>query len=600
MGWEDGTINIVIFSLIGLVLMLSLLLLIKRHSTATEQDDESEKRVLFQKACLLDRDAILIVDRSRRVIFANAAARQFDPDLMLQQPISQFDHNLRFRLPDTPSPLTLKELLDKHRTEKSTDRSLFREVALEERGSTVSVEIQSYPSQKSRQIYDILVIRDQNCEAKLATLQYLNPISGLPNQYKAFGDITKITTQQGAKANFEVLMLELDQASELRAIYGYMELDNILNTISSVFRELQNDKRIHVYHLSYVNFMVLLEQPKNPDEILGIYQRFQNMVQQKYDINQQKQRLSFSAGIVRYSSNHGTLHDLLNYAYSALAKAQEQGTGQIVVAEESLQGREVEEEMQINNEIRDALENGEFSLYFQPIYDSKTRRLYGAETLIRWIHPERGFISPDLFIPIAERSGLIVEIGHYVIKEALKHLSSWNSFSMPPITLSVNLSLKDLETPDFISRLTELLYRYDIGESQLKIEITEHASMANPELTQKRLSEIRQLGIEISLDDFGTGYSSFAYLAKFPIRTLKIDKGFVQDLQLNPQHHHIVHAIIKLAHSLRMDIVAEGVETAEDAKLLQEMGADYLQGYYFSKPVPKLEFQYLLSHSADS
>ena len=599
-------IALAVVSVIGGAVLFSY----QRRSKVTKEAGQLEKNELLYQVCKMSSDAVFLVGRGRQVFYTNQAARD-----LLSSASKGFgnDAEIFFLAEDKSTPLTLAQLVQKHRQESSTDRSIFRNVTVaENHDSDLLVEIQSVASTIKHQSYDIVIVRDRSCEKRLETIQYLNPISGLPNQYKAFGDITKLTAKNDENSGFAILVMELDNASSLRSSYGYVEMENILNTVSSVLREFQAQKNVLVYHLSYVTFMILVKRsgknsqylsmdnrPEKPEEIVELFARFQNSVQQKYDINKQKQRLSFSGGAAFYP-HQKTLHDLLNHAYSALAHAQERGSGQLVLAEKQHQNRELEEEIRLNNEIREALKNGEFSLYFQPINTAGSHRLVGAETLIRWHHPQRGFIPPDLFIPVAERSGLIVEIGRYVTAEALKHLSSWNSFGFPPITLSINLSLRELETPDFISNLTELLYKYDIGASKLKLEITEHASMVNPEMTHLRLQEIRQLGIEISLDDFGTGYSSFAYLAEFPIRTLKVDKSFVQDLRENTQHRHIVNAIISLAHSLGMNIIAEGVETAEDAKLLYEMGADYLQGYYFSKPIPKLEFQYLLSHSADS
>jgi EAL domain-containing protein (putative c-di-GMP-specific phosphodiesterase class I) len=289
------------------------------------------------------------------------------------------------------------------------------------------------------------------------------------------------------------------------------------------------------------------------------------------------------------------LYGLVNSAFSALAKAQDAGHGHTVMAEK-YQEHKVDQELSMINDMEKAIEDKEFKLYFQPLYNSKDFSLGGAEVLLRWIHPKRGFVPPDAFIPIAEKSGLILDIGRYVLEETLRLLGTWKFFGFPPIILNINMSLKELEDENFIVNLQNSLNKYDIGKSGIKMEITEHASMLNPKITHQRLNDIRQLGVEIALDDFGTGYSSFAYLAELPISTLKIDKGFVRGFLDNPSNRHIVETISKLGHALGMTIVAEGVEELREAKALAEMDVDYLQGYYFSKPIPQLEFQYLLSH----
>jgi EAL domain-containing protein (putative c-di-GMP-specific phosphodiesterase class I)/GGDEF domain-containing protein len=423
-------------------------------------------------------------------------------------------------------------------------------------------------------------------------------MTGLANRHKAFGDITALTARASSRDRFAVIMIELDDASNLRALLGYAEMDKIISSISHVLREMSNHSNIMVYHIHYVTFMIIYKEPSSPEVIYKFLTKFRKSVQEAYSLKEKKRTLNLSAGISLFPNN-GTLYGLVNSAYSALAKAQEAGHGHTVMAERNYE-QKVDQELALINEIEKAIEQKDLKLYFQPLYHSKDFTLAGAEVLLRWIHPERGFIPPDTFIPIAERSGLILDIGKYVLEETLRHLATWKKFGFPDVILNINMSLRELEDENFIINLQNSLNKYDIGKSGIKMEITEHASMLNPTLTHQRLNDIRNLGIEIALDDFGTGYSSFAYLAEFPIGTLKIDKGFVRGFLDNPSHKHIVETIAKLGHSLGMKIVAEGVEELREARALAEMKVDYLQGYYFSKPIPQLEFQYLLAHPRNS
>jgi diguanylate cyclase (GGDEF)-like protein len=559
--------------------------------------EKEEKIRTLKEACRLSRDAILVIEKEE-ILFANPAAEKLG-DIESGSSLKRAEEALKFYHPDEKRWLGMGDLIQRHQLRKGAETTLFKTLELgEEKRSQVAVEIRTPSSPKDsgkKRTYHIVTIHDANCEKQLLDLRHLNTLSGLPNQFKAYSDITSITSQGSERNRFAVIMIELDNASRLRSMLGYAEMDTIITHIANVLREMTENPRIQIYHLNYVNFMILLRQPHSIDEIYSVVEQFQLQVQESYNVLQNKQKLTFSAGIGLYP-NQRSLYSLINSAFGALAEAQEEGRGHIVLASPEMDQR-IDHEILLNTEIEKGITDRDFKLYFQPIYDTKDHRLAGAEVLLRWHHPDKGLLMPNLFIPIAEKSGLILQIGKYVIEESLKQLSRWHSFGFPPLQLSLNLSLRELENQEFMSTLTQMLYQYQTGESRLKFEITEHTTMLNPTIALQKLNEIRQLGIGISLDDFGTGYSSFAHLAEFPIETLKIDRSFVSGMTRDSGKQHIVTTITKLGHSLGMSIVAEGVETKEEAILLESYGVDYLQGYYFSRPLPQLEFQYLLSHS---
>jgi len=570
-----------------------------RRSASVSSEISEEEFCTLKAACRLSRDALFIIEDDR-VIFSNHAAEKLI-DITLPATLKRLEECLIFYDTDEKHWINLETLLERHRLQKHNTPTLVRNLEFgKEKRIHVSVllETPTCPEKGGRRSrYHIIAIQDTHCEKQLFDLRHLNTLSGLPNQYKAYSDITAITTQSNRRTRFAVIMIELDDASRLRSMLGYAEMDTIITHVANVLREMTQNSRIKVYHLNYVNFMILLQQPHSREEIYTLFEQFQLRVQESYSLLQNRQKISFSAGISLYP-NESSLYDLINGAFGALVQAQERGKGHVILADGAVGGQQtVEHEILLNTEIEKGLKARDFKLYFQAIYDAKDERLAGAEVLLRWHHPDKGLLMPDLFIPIAERSGLVLEIGKYVIEESLKQLSRWNSFGFPPLQLSVNLSLRELENQEFIKHLTEMLERYETGISRLKFEITEHATMLNPQQAIRTLREIRQMGIGISLDDFGTGYSSFAYLAEFPIETLKIDRSFVTDMTEDSSKRHIVSTITKLGHSLGMTIVAEGVENKEEAVLLGSYGVDYLQGYYYSRPLPQLEFQYLLSHS---
>ncbi len=587
--------QIILLGVGGLVILLLFLYKKEKKEIASQKVDPSILAVKFREACELSEDATMIIDRSGKLVFANLAAKKL-LSLSEEESLQTLDSHLSLFLPHENKTFTISELLEYHRLNNRNNFSLFNEVRLgnqDEKNLSLSLKTIRFSSTAQR--YTVFSFHDRSCEKKLMKMHHLNPLTGLPNQMRAFSDITRMTSSLAKNRRFSIMVIELDKPSYFRSILGYSEMGRIIDTLAHTLREIaEENPRLSIYHLNYVTFLLLINETNDFNEIYALFQNFQQRFLTRYAQEGKEDNLSFSGGVSFYPREK-TLHELLDGAYSALAEAQEAGQGQLVIANESHEATK-DKEHRLNEEIRRAIQNEEIKLYFQPILRAGSYTLFGAEVLIRWHHPERGIISPDLFIPIAERSGLILEIGRYVLKEALRHMSGWKSFDFPPLTLNVNLSLRELEDPDFVTNIANLLSRYDIGNSKLKLEITEHSSMRNPTLTHQRLQELKELGIDIALDDFGTGYSSFAYLAEFPIDTLKIDRGFVSDINQNPDNRHIVTSMISLGHALGMGIVAEGIETIEDAKTLSSLGADFLQGYLFSKPVSQLEFQYFITN----
>jgi EAL domain-containing protein (putative c-di-GMP-specific phosphodiesterase class I) len=237
--------------------------------------------------------------------------------------------------------------------------------------------------------------------------------------------------------------------------------------------------------------------------------------------------------------------------------------------------------------LHNALQSNQFRLHYQPIVSLATRTLAGFEALIRWYHPDQGVVPPMSFIPVAEETGLIVPIGAWVLQEACRQMAEWNAaYRMdPPLYMSVNLSAKQFVEEDVLSHIESAIQQSGIDPQQLKLEITESAVLENQDGAAAVLQRIKQGGVRVSLDDFGTGYSSFSYLHQLPYDTLKIDRSFVSRIGEAGENSEIIHAIIVLAHNLRMDVVAEGVETAGQAAQLRNMWCEYAQGYFFAKPM---------------
>jgi EAL domain-containing protein (putative c-di-GMP-specific phosphodiesterase class I) len=253
-----------------------------------------------------------------------------------------------------------------------------------------------------------------------------------------------------------------------------------------------------------------------------------------------------------------------------------------------------DDKLAMENDLRHALELEQFELHFQPKVDIGTGRIRSAEALIRWRHPTRGLVVPNLFIPVAEETGLIVPIGDWVLQQACRQMRIWLDQGMTPVRVAVNLSAKQFRHADLTAVVKAALDDARLEPGYIELELTESAVMHNPEQSAATLQKLSAMGVHISIDDFGTGYSSLSYLRRFPLDKLKIDRSFIRDLMSNPDDGSIVRAIISLAHSLRLRVVAEGVETIEQLNLLRDLGCDQYQGFYCSPAVPADSFVQLI------
>jgi EAL domain-containing protein (putative c-di-GMP-specific phosphodiesterase class I) len=253
--------------------------------------------------------------------------------------------------------------------------------------------------------------------------------------------------------------------------------------------------------------------------------------------------------------------------------------------------------LEIENDLRRAIERDEFLVYYQPILALKTEKITGFEALMRWNHPDKGLISPVQFIPIAEETGLIVPMGEWVFQEACSQMFAWQSQfpNLEPLTITINLSGKQFREPNLLQKITEIIDRTGLEPKWVKLEITESMLMHNVDAVTLILCQLREMQIQLSIDDFGTGYSSLSYLQRFPVNTLKIDRCFIKQIEDNGGKSEIVEAIINLAHTLNMDVTAEGIETPRQLEQLKLLGCEQGQGFLFSKPVDKRSAAELLS-----
>jgi len=389
-----------------------------------------------------------------------------------------------------------------------------------------------------------------------------------------------------------LVLLNLDNFSMIKAVVGYEQANRILIKFTNYLKNLSTNLHVSVYHTFDNNFLLSITNLKSSLGVISLVEEMQQQVALLYKMGEVRLHLTMSVGISIYPES-GTARKLLDYAYKALYEAQKSGNGRVhvYIPEKSTHGYD---ELTLHNEMHSALEKDEFEVYYQPVMDAKTEDIVSAEALIRWVHPQYGIIPPNIFIPIMEKTGFIVELGHFVLKEVLKQQKRWEVFQFRKISVFMNVAPVELETGNFIKNVEEQLAHYKVKPELIGFEITETSVLLDESNTQKVFSTLNKLGVGITLDDFGVGYSSFSYLKQFPTDLLKIDRTLADSLVTNEANQRIMKTMIELGHTLGMKVIVEGVENKKMYDILVSYGCDYVQGYYFSKPVPVYEFQKLL------
>jgi diguanylate cyclase (GGDEF)-like protein len=366
---------------------------------------------------------------------------------------------------------------------------------------------------------------------------------------------------------------------------GHLAGDGLLVEVA---QRLQGCLRLTdlVARLSGDEFAVMLTQLRSVEDAALISSRLQQSLVEPFQVAGREVYTSASIGIVLRSGENVTAEDLLRDADIALHRAKVNGKSRFELFDPQMH-EQAKKLMQLETDLRLALQRNEFVVYYQPIITLKTGRLSGFESLIRWNHPERGIVGPVDFISISEENGLINPIGHWVLKESCRQLVEWQKeFSQcAALTISVNLSGIQLATPGLIENIKVILNETEINPTCLKLEITESVIMDNANVAADILGQLKALGVRLAIDDFGTGYSSFGHLHKFPIDTLKIDRSFVNQMELSTESAEIIKTILVMAHNLHKEVVAEGVENTAQIEQLRSLGCDLGQGFFINHPM---------------
>jgi len=416
-------------------------------------------------------------------------------------------------------------------------------------------------------------------------LAYFDALTDLPNRSLLKDRLNQTIAEANRNTHpFGLMMLDIDRFKEVNDTLGHAIGDALL---CEVARRLEGSLRSYdtVARLGGDEFAILLSAVSEPEDVAGVACKVMQAFTAPFLVSGKELFVTVSMGIVVYPADSGQADDLLRYADSAMYHAKKQGRNNFQYYSAALTIK-ASVRMNLETSLHKALQQEEFELYYQPLVDLKTRKVIGVEALLRWHRGNRELIMPDKFIGIAEESGLIIGIGEWVIATACQTAVAWNENRADPFTFAINLSTRQFIHNDLVGSIERILNETGCQPEWLKLEITESLLLEDKANIQTMLQQLHDKGLCISIDDFGTGYSALGYLNRFPVSQLKIDRSFVQDITINPDRGLLVQAIISMAQSLRKGLVAEGVETIEQADYLTEMGCPQAQGYLFGKPMP--------------
>ena len=412
-------------------------------------------------------------------------------------------------------------------------------------------------------------------------------LTSIPNRTLLLDRIRQslVRRKRYPKTSFAIIFIDLDRFRLVNESLGHIHGDELLQLISARLKETIPISDT-VARLGGDEFSILLQDINSVRDVEVIAKDIQNLFSKPFVLGDREVFASASMGIAHSDNDYKTPEEILRDAELAMYRAKREGKSQSIVFQPQFRQSSLSP-IDLDTDLRRALDRDEMELHYQPIISMRDRTISGFEALLRWSHRSRGVISPNEFIPLAEETGLIYDLGQWVLGKACKQIATWNKSKKKEdqLEISINLSSRQFSDPNLVEGIVENIEKSGFDAEFLKIEITESALMQNAQRSVSMLNQLKDLNIKVCVDDFGTGYSSLSYLHTFPIDTLKIDRSFVHDMSRNFRNMEIIRTIIMLAHNLKLDVIAEGVETGEQDAQLSALGCQFAQGFYFSRPI---------------
>ncbi len=470
-------------------------------------------------------------------------------------------------------------------------------------GTTLPVEVQCQAFFLDERWVILLTVRDntthRNTGTELQPSAYYDQLTGLPNRQMFYQSLDHALLQAKKQGmTISLLFINVDKFRQVNDSLGYAPADQLLKQIGS---RLINNLRIRdvVGHLGGDEFGLILFNSADSQGAAIVASKVLQELNRPFDISSSEVRITTSIGISTYPSDTDDATTIIKYADSAMHEAKREG-GNIFRYYTAEMNTRMLEKRELHHALNSAIANDEFVLHYQPKIHIETGRWTGVEALIRWNRPDHGLVAPGLFIAALEETGLISAVGTWVINSVCRQIAEWEKSGIGPIRIAMNISAKQFQQDGLVSSLVEATQENKIDPSMLEIEITESLLMSDVDRASFVLAALSNLGLHIAIDDFGTGFSSLSYLQKFRVDKLKIDMAFIRNITTNENDAAITSAIIGMAHSMNLQVIAEGVETKEQLEFLRQKKCDQFQGYHYSRPLPVRELEALWQNATAS
>jgi diguanylate cyclase (GGDEF)-like protein/PAS domain S-box-containing protein len=485
-------------------------------------------------------------------------------------------------------------------TETPTVRTCFR--AVRKSGERLDVETYATVTQLLDRPAVLGTLEDvtdrKHAEAQIAEQAYKDPLTGLPNSLRMMQRLRHhFAEARRQKRRFAVVYLDLDRFKSVNDTWGHSVGDAFLRHLAATLKRCVREVDL-VARVGGDEFVILMPDIQRIENLSVVARKLLAAVSRPVHLKGKVVEVTASIGIACYPEDSEDTEVLLRNADAAMYRAKELGRNRFQLCTAELTA-ESDERIALEIGLRAALERDELTVHYQPILSLVTGRIVGLEALVRWHSNEEQVVFPATFIPVAEESGLILPIGELVLRNACRQVREWQRTGLTDLRLAVNVSARQFGESGLLKTIEQALSESELSPEHLEVEITERIAMASAEIVVANLKALRERGIRISIDDFGTGYSSLNYLKRFPIHSLKIDRSFVAEVVTNPADAGIVRAIVEMAHGLKLNVVAEGVETKEQFQFLQRFGCDEMQGYWVSRPLPPEGISALLARELD-
>ncbi|MFD1017960.1 EAL domain-containing protein [Thalassobacillus hwangdonensis] len=457
---------------------------------------------------------------------------------------------------------------------------------LKKDGTSFYLEVLAHPYPYEGKILRVAIIRDVTdrveSERRIEFMAYYDELTDLPNRNYFNNKVNEAIRNVGADEKLAIHFLDLDYFKQINDTLGYAFGDKLLKACADRLKSVL-DEDTFLARMGGDEFLILQKGVQAQSEVEAFAKRVITLFEKPVQLEGFELFTSVSIGISLFPDHGKNTNELIKQADSAMYVTKEDSRNDFKMFNASI-SENFRTMLTMETELRRALKENQFEIHYQPQKNIDSNEVIGMEALLRWNHPIKGYIPPGTFIPLAEKTGLIIDIGHWVLKHACVQNKKWQMEGHPPIVVGVNLSAKQFHQKNLVEQVHTILKETGLDAEYLELEITESMAMSNEEFILKTLQGLRELGVQVSIDDFGTGYSSMKYLSRFPVSKLKIDKVFITENK--KQNQAIVKSIIHMSHSLNMKVIAEGVETEEQLAFLKKEKCDEMQGFFYSKPLP--------------